>query len=53
LQALRQRRALEKEQLEAERKVAEGEQVSKRAAADQLSLVDRLIRNLDRIHRRI
>ena len=53
LQALRYKRALEREKLEAERKALEGEKVPKTPAAQQLTLVDRLIQDLDRIHRRI
>ena len=52
LQALRQKRALEREKLEAERKTHEGDKVQKTPAADQFDLVDRLIANLNRIHRR-
>jgi len=53
LQALRYKRALEREKLEAERKALEGEKIPKTPAAEQLSLVDKLIRDLDRIHRRV
>jgi len=53
LQALRQKRAQEREKLERERKAREGKELPKTAAAEQLSLVDRLIQNLDRIHRRV
>ena len=53
LQALRQKRALEREKLEAERKAREGELVSKTPAAQQMDMVDRLIANLNRIHRRV
>jgi acetyl-CoA decarbonylase/synthase complex subunit delta len=53
LQALRQKRALEREKLEAERMAAEGEEVPKTPAADQLDMVDRLINNLNRIHKRV
>jgi acetyl-CoA decarbonylase/synthase complex subunit delta len=52
LQELRYKRALEREKLEAQREVHEAEAVSKTPAAVQLELVDRLIHNLDRIHRR-
>lgn len=52
LQALRQKRSLEREKLEAERKAREGEKVEKTPAPDQFDLVDRLINNLNRIHRR-
>jgi len=53
LQALRQKRALEREQLEAKRKAVEGKEILKTPAAEQPSLVDILMRNLDRIHRRV
>jgi acetyl-CoA decarbonylase/synthase complex subunit delta len=53
LQALRQKRALEREKLEAERKAAEGEEVPKTPAADQIDMVDKLINNLNRIHKRV
>ena len=49
--ALRQKRAAEREKAEAERKAA-GEVAPRKAAAQQLTLVDQLIVNLDRIHRR-
>lgn len=52
LQALRQKRVSEREKAGAERKVEVGERVTKTAAAGQPTLVDRLIHNLDRIHRR-
>ncbi|RLB14677.1 MAG: acetyl-CoA decarbonylase/synthase complex subunit delta [Deltaproteobacteria bacterium] len=52
LLALRQKRAEERERLEAARKAAEAGKVPKTPAAHQLSLVDRLIMNVDRIHRR-
>ena len=50
--ALRQKRAAEREKHEAERK-AEAEAVPKTAAAEQVDLVERLIQNLERIHRRV
>ncbi len=53
LQALRQKRGLERENLEAERKTAEGEEVPKTPAADQIDMVDKLINNLNRIHKRV
>jgi len=53
LQALRQKRALEREELEAKRKDIEGKEIPKTPAAEQPSLVDTLIQNLDRIHRRV
>lgn len=53
LQTLRYKRALEREKLEAERKALEGEKVPKTPAAQQLTPVDKLIQDLDRIHRRL
>jgi acetyl-CoA decarbonylase/synthase complex subunit delta len=53
LQALRQKRVSEREKAGAERKVGAGERVTQTPAAAQPTLVDRLIANLDRIHRRI
>lgn len=53
LQALRYKRALEREKHEAERKALEGEEVSKTAAAVQKTFVEKLMENIDRIHRRI
>jgi len=53
LRALREKRARERERLEAERKAKEGAAVKKTPAAEQLSLVDKLIMNLNRIHKRI
>ncbi len=53
LQALRQKRALEREKLEAEREAAEGEEVSKTPASEQIDMVDKLINNLNRIHKRV
>lgn len=53
LQALRYERAQEREKLEAERKVLEGEEVAKTAAAQQKTMVEKLMENIDRIHRRI
>jgi len=44
---------LEREKLEAERKALEGEKVPKTPAAQQLTPVDKLIQDLDRIHRRL
>jgi acetyl-CoA decarbonylase/synthase complex subunit delta len=52
LMALRQKRAAEREKLESERRAAACEAVPKKAAARQFGLVDRLMENLDRIHRR-
>jgi acetyl-CoA decarbonylase/synthase complex subunit delta len=53
LQNLRYKRALEREKLEAERKAFEGEKVPKKPAGQQPTLVDKLIQDLDRIHRRL
>ena len=52
LQALRYKRAREREKQESERKALAGRDVSKTPAKDQLDLVEGLIRNIDRIHRR-
>jgi acetyl-CoA decarbonylase/synthase complex subunit delta len=52
LLALRQKRAAEREKVEAERRAAAGGAVPKKVAARQAGLVDRLMDNLDRIHRR-
>ncbi|MBW1997061.1 MAG: acetyl-CoA decarbonylase/synthase complex subunit delta [Deltaproteobacteria bacterium] len=52
LQALRLKRAREREKLEAERRAQQREQEKRTPAPEQLSLVEKLIRNLDRIHRR-
>jgi acetyl-CoA decarbonylase/synthase complex subunit delta len=53
LQALRYERALEREKHEAQMAAAEAEDIPKTAAARQLSLVEKLTQNLDRIHKRI
>ncbi|MFH1243217.1 MAG: acetyl-CoA synthase, partial [Pseudomonadota bacterium] len=53
LQALRYQRALEREKAEAKRKAMEGAEVHKTAAAQQKTLVEKLIDNIDRIHRRL
>ena len=53
LQALRLKRAQEREGLEAGRKVPDGAQVTMTPAQEQHTLTDRLTQNLDRIHRRI
>ena len=53
LQALRYERAKEREKLGAERKALEGEEVAKTAAAQQKTMVEKLMENIDRIHRRI
>jgi acetyl-CoA decarbonylase/synthase complex subunit delta len=52
LQVLRQKRVLERQKLEAERGVREGEKTAKTPAAEQRDLVDKLILNLNRIHKR-
>jgi acetyl-CoA decarbonylase/synthase complex subunit delta len=53
LKALRYQRALEKEKHEAEKLVAEEVEITKTAAKAQLSLVQKLSQNLDRIHKRV
>ena len=53
LQALRYKRALEREKHEAEMAAAEWEEIPKTAAEKQLGLVETLTRNLDRIHKRL
>lgn len=53
LQALRYKRAMEREKHDAEMAAAEGEEIPKTAAENQLGLVEKLTRNLDRIHKRI
>jgi acetyl-CoA decarbonylase/synthase complex subunit delta len=53
LQNLRYKRALEREKLGAERKSLEGDKIPKTPASQQLTLVDKLIQDLDRIHRRV
>jgi acetyl-CoA decarbonylase/synthase complex subunit delta len=53
LQALRYRRAQEREKHEAEKHALKGKDVPKTPARDQLDLVGRLTKNLDRIHKRI
>ena len=52
LQALRLKRAQEKEKLEAGRAAAAGAPAKKTAASLRLTMVDKLALNLDRIHRR-
>jgi acetyl-CoA decarbonylase/synthase complex subunit delta len=52
LQALRLKRAVEREKAGAERKAMEGKKASKTPAAEQLDFVDKLIQNLNRIHKR-
>lgn len=53
LQALRLKRAQEREKLEAEKKAGDAKTVSKTAAIEQPDLVERLTQNIDRIHKRI
>jgi len=53
LKALRYKRAQEKEKHEAEKKARKGEAVAKTAAAQQFDMVEKLIANIDRIHRRV
>jgi len=53
LQALRYKRALEREKHEAEMAEAEEEEVPKTAAKVQPGMVDKLTMNLNRIHKRI
>jgi len=52
LQALRYRRTLEREKHEAEKEALRGKGLPKTPAKDQLDLVERLTKNLDRIHKR-
>jgi len=52
LQALRYKRAQEREKMAAGRTGKESE-VTKTAAEQQMDMVDKLIRNIDRIHRRV
>jgi acetyl-CoA decarbonylase/synthase complex subunit delta len=53
LQALRYKRALEREKHEAEMAAAEGEEIPKTAAEKQLNLVDKFIDKVNRIHKRV
>jgi len=53
LEAIRQKRAKEREALAAKRQVGTEEEVPKTPAAVQKSMVDKMIENLDWIHRRI
>ncbi len=53
LDAVRQKRAREREELAAKRESAAEEDVSKTPAAVQKSMTDKLIENLDWVHRRI
>ncbi|UCE51220.1 MAG: acetyl-CoA decarbonylase/synthase complex subunit delta [Desulfobacterales bacterium] len=52
LDEIRQKRAKEREALAAKRTVAAKEEVKKTAAAQQKSMVDKMVENLDWIHRR-
>ncbi|MFH1980756.1 MAG: acetyl-CoA decarbonylase/synthase complex subunit delta [Pseudomonadota bacterium] len=52
-EALRQKRAAEREKFKAGRKVAADETVPMSAAADQMSPLDKMLYQLDRIHRRV
>jgi len=53
LQALRLKRAQEREKHEAEMKSSQSVAKTKTPSQDQLDLVERLTRNLDRIHKRV
>ena len=53
LQALRYKRAQDREKHLAGTQAKESKKITKTAAKDQLDLVDRLIQNIDRIHKRI
>jgi acetyl-CoA decarbonylase/synthase complex subunit delta len=53
LQALRYKRALEREKHEAAIRAGEEEEIPKTAAKKQLNQVEKLIKNLGRIHKRI
>ncbi len=53
LQALRYKRALEREKHEAEKLAAEEEEIPKTAAKQQLNQVEKLMKNLERIHKRV
>lgn len=53
LEVLRFKRAQEREKLEAERMAHEAEEVTKTPAAEQMNLVEKLSKDLDRIHKRI
>jgi acetyl-CoA decarbonylase/synthase, CODH/ACS complex subunit delta len=52
-EALRQKRAAEREKMMAQRKVEPEEEIAKTAAAVQLDALQKMIRDLDRIHRRV
>jgi acetyl-CoA decarbonylase/synthase, CODH/ACS complex subunit delta len=53
LKALRYQRAMERAKHAAEKTAREGEAVAKTAAAQQLDMVEKLMANIDRIHRRV
>ncbi|MBW1703632.1 MAG: acetyl-CoA decarbonylase/synthase complex subunit delta [Deltaproteobacteria bacterium] len=53
LQALRYQRALEREKHEAGMRAAEEEEIPKTAAKEQLNQVEKLMQNLNRIHKRV
>ena len=53
LQALRYERAMERKKLEAGRTAVGGKEAPKTAAARQKTTIEKLIENIDRIHRRI
>lgn len=53
LDAVRQKRAAEREKLAAKRESAAEEEVSKTPAAVQKSMTDKMVENLDWVHRRI
>jgi acetyl-CoA decarbonylase/synthase complex subunit delta len=53
LEVLRFKRTQEREKLEAERTAREAEEVTKTPSDEQMTLVEKLSKNLDRIHRRI
>lgn len=44
---------MEREKHEAERKVLDAKERPNKAAAQQMSLVDKMIQNIDRIHKRV
>ena len=52
LDTIRQKRAKEREELAAKRAAASEEEVKKTPAAEQKSMVEKLVENLDWIHRR-
>ncbi len=53
MQALRLKRAQEREKLETERMAKKAEKTAKTPAGEQLGLVDKLVMSLNRIHKRI